>query len=307
MKKIIKILSMLTICLLLISGLVSCGNEITEPTLIGEKLPINIQVKYSINENMSAIEMFETGVKNYNSQKYVAAWTFGEGKAGNEDSPMSTMAIKTLKIKNDNDLFIDNTIVVTGGGMAAIVKAFAEKSTQIAIVNDKVTKRTSKEFGKVDGEYQVTKWNDKEEFAFSDYYPAKTLDNPRVLYTYKLEKDTVDIEKTTQPVQDGDFYKFTIAFDLEKSVGDFGNVVIENALSKPSEREGATISLKRLYFEVTIWKNGLFRSIGQFDKYAIIAPKGGFVNGQETTNSVLTNFTYMSSEVPIQNYLNQLV
>ena len=306
MKKFCKIIFVATLTVLLIFSIAACNVNVETPDIIGATLPKDIEVTYSINENMSAWEMFEAGVKNYFDQKYTAMLTVGEAKAGDEDSPLANMNIQSIKIVQDGNIYSKNTVVVTESPVLVIVRGFAESAVEVAIIDDTVTRREAKSFGEVDGVYGVKEWGDKITMSYSEYFPGYTLDDPKKLFTFNHTAETVDNEITTQPVDEGDYYTFTIGFNLTTSLGDYGDVIVENALSE-DKREGAGVELTKHYYKVTMWKNGLIRSYENCDQYTIIAPSDMFVNNQQTTNTTTVYFSYNENEMIFDNYIKDLL
>lgn len=306
MKKSTKFIIVATVAILLIFSITACNVNIQNTDIIGETLPSNIEVTYSINENMSAWEMFEAGVKNYYDQNYTAMLTIGEAKAGDEDSPLANMNIESVKIVQDGNVYSKNTVIVTDSPVLVIVRGFAESAVEVAIIDDTVTRREAKSFGETDDIYGVKEWGDKITMSYAEYFPGYTLDDPKKLFTFKHAAETVDPSVTTEPVDEGDYYTFTIGFDLVTSLGDYGDVIIENALSE-DKREGAGVELTKHYYKVTMWKNGLIRSYENCDQYTIIAPSDMFVNNQQTTNNTTVYFSYNEKEMIFDNYTKELL
>ncbi len=306
MKKSTKFIIVATVAVLLIFSITACNVNIQNTDIIGETLPADIEVTYSINENMSAWEMFEAGVKNYYDQKYTAMLTIGEAKAGDEESPLAKMNIESVKIVQNGNIYSKNTVIVTDSPVLVIVRGFAESATEVAVINDTVTRREAKSFGETDGIYGVKEWDEKITMSYADYYTGYTLDDPKKLFTFNHTAETVDASVTTAPVDEGDYYTFTIGFDLVASVGDYGKVIIENALSE-NKREGAGVELTKHYYKVTMWKNGLIRSYENCDQYTIIAPSDAFVNNQQTTNNTTVYFSYNEKEMVFDEYTADLL
>lgn len=296
MKKILKRLMVSALILASSISLVACVNDpVDTSSNIGDKLPNNISPKYSINKNMTALEMYEVGVKNYNDMEYVASV-----QKGNIVSSAVGMKVhqtlNSTKIKQNGKYYLD-TYTITQSGIVSV-----DIVDQSIFEDGKYRVRSAEKIDKkeVDGVKvaNVTKWSDTQNFdslqAGLDEYP----NDPTRLSMYIVNNSTVTSQ--TKPVYDvkTNQYTFSLTLDCDKATVDYIENMYYN-IKKNSATKNGIITFTSLKLNVTMWDNGLIKSITTNESYELAKAIGN----PKTTNVYTTYVTYNPKELKINDYI----
>ncbi len=113
MKRTLKSFFVSALMVLVCLTLVACGQdietdvEVTAP--FGEKYPENVTAQYKINKSMTALQMYEAGVKNFKAASFVASSQLGNITTNNKLTGNMTQKLDCLKIKEDNRYYLGSS------------------------------------------------------------------------------------------------------------------------------------------------------------------------------------------------------
>ena len=262
-------------------SLVACTgtiNEIENP--IGDDAPDGVNAKYSINKNMSALQMYEAGLANYDDLSYVS--TINLSNIASKAFSMNVVqTLSSTKIKENGNYYLDCETFTTSG----IKKVhFVDQSKYIDGI---YTIRTGKEFTVTDGVGAVDAWNATETINNLSDALAKYPNDPTRMNMYIVNEGT--IVSSTTPVQDAKTgqYSYSMVLDNNTATVDYVKNMEYNT-SNDDLTAGAVITFTGLKLDVVMWGNGLIKSIGIDESYDLNA---GFINSK-TNNMGMTYYNY---------------
>ena len=301
MKKILKRLMVSALVLASSISLVACVNDpVDTSSNIGDKLPSNINPKYSINKNMSALEMYEVGVKNYNEMDYVASV-----QKGNIVSSAVGMKVKqtldSTKIKQDGKYYLDTYVITQNPTLLTRVdmmdqSVYEDGKYRVRSAGNSEISVKSDENGVKYGE--VNKWKTIDYFNSLEAGLDKYPNDPTRLSMYIVNNSTVTNQ--TKPVYDAktNQYTFSLTLDCDKATVDYIENMYYN-IKKNSATENGVITFTSLKLNVVMWDNGLIKSITTNESYEIAKAIGN----PKTTNIYTTYVTYDPKELKINDYI----
>lgn len=267
-------------------SLVACTDVITntDVPIIGD-LPDGITAKYSINKNMSAIEMYEAGLANYDDLSYVS--TLNVSTIASKAFGMNvTQSLSSTKIKENGNYYLDCETFTTSG----IKKVhFVDQSKYI---NGMYTIRSGDKFKVTDVIGTVEEWKPTEIYSGLDAALAKYPNDPTRMNMYIVNSGT--IVSSTTPIQDAKTgqYSYSMILDNDTATVDYVKNMEYNT-SNDSLTAGAKIKFTGLKLEVVMWGNGLIKSIGIDESYDLEA---GFISSK-TNNMGMTYYNYDKDNV----------
>ncbi len=300
MKRTLKSFFVSALMVLVCLTLVACGQdietdvEVTAP--FGEKYPENVTAQYKINKSMTALQMYEAGVKNFKAASFVASSQLGNITTNNKLTGDMTQKLDCLKIKEDNRYYLGSSSYTIKGGPAI------KMSDQSIYENGKYRVRSanSKDIKvEKDGTMSVSKWPAVEVFESLGQGLQVYPDDPTKINMFIVNSKT--LKTSTKPIYDAKnkTYKFNITLDLETATKDYIRV-----MEYKTKKGGVTpkgINFTKLRLTIVMWENGLIKSIGNEESYIVNAL--GFEN--RTSLLATTYFTYDRAEVNTGNYFNQ--
>lgn len=287
-----RIITITSIFLAIVLGvaLTSCTRENVEAmsTVIGEKLPSSVNTKTKLTSNMSAQKMFEIGVENFNNIDFVASYQTGtvETKAVGLET---TQSIMSRRVKDGANAYLDNYTFSTEGLVE--IKAMYE------IASDAKGNRR-READKIEvknGELNAKKWKETSWYDTYDELLKAMPNDPKRVSMVNVNSDTVkDMTKPEYDRKTGQ-YRFEITLIPDKATTDY--VDLMKFMVANNGVKNATISFTEISLEVTMWDNGLIRSIVSRESYDLTG-KMSILNIKGSSNSVMrTYFSYDEKEM----------
>ena len=287
-----KIKKMLVSAILAVStvSLVACTNVIVSTdSELGSRLPKGLSITQSINKNMSALEMYQAGVENYNAIEYVGS----QHKAQILSKALAfeiVQSLNSVKIKDNGSYYLDSETFTLDG----IKKVhFVDQATY---TDGKFTVRSGNKFKVTDGIGKVVKWNPVETYDSLATALDKYPNDPTRMNMYIVNSDTV--LNATSPIFDAktDQYSFSLTLDPKTATVDYLKNMEYNTSNDPLTA-GTPITFTGLRLDVVMWENGLVKSISVDEGYTMKV-----LGSTTSTSNIGTNyFTYDKNELRLSD------
>lgn len=290
MKKCLITLSTIALTIIMAVLLVACShdniNQIS--TVIGDKRP-DLAVKNKITSSMSALEMYEAGIKNYADAAYVGGIQTG------------TIAVRAVGLDTQQSMFCKRVKDVTRG--AAITNYAWTNSGLVDIRfmdeaiadNNGYRKRSADKIGVKDGQLVATKWKATENFNNLDDLLVANPNNPYLANMFTVNFDT--LESMTEPVYDKKTKQYSFSLTLKPVEGTIAYVAMVKKTLEAQGFSNPNVNFTALTLDVVMWDNGLIRSIASSEEYSLNG-KMGILNIKGTSvQSSFTNYTYDKTEL----------
>lgn len=298
MKKSMKCFFVSALMLLVTISLVACGGNEIEATTnapFGVKYPERIKTKFSINASMSALKMYEVGVKNYDEIDFVASRQLGTIIT---KTPIGKLhqSLDAIKIKDNSKLYLESNTITTAGFPAINL------IDQSIFENGKYRVRTAKDISVKDDMPIIKAWNSIKSFDSLAQGLKDFPNDPSRINMYTINEGSV--VSSTKPVFDAknNIYKFELV--LDNSLATIDHIVNMKHNAEAGGIENPSIAFDSVKVTVEMWSNGLIKSIASDELYKI---KGKVpVVGEKTNETALlatTYFTYDTTECNISNYI----
>lgn len=287
--------------------LVACGNnaaKVDNNVPLGSKYP-NSTGTQKLNSTLSALQMYEIGVKNYNKADFAASRQLADITT---ESMLGTMNqyLDSLKIQQDKKYYLDLYTFTTAG--SPNIKIADQSIYQINKETGKyeykvrsVDKKNNIVVDKKNKECSVKNWPTPKTFASLKAGLKQFPNDPTRVNMYIVNSNTV--KSSTKPEYDAKnkTYTFELVLDVETATVDY----LENMKyqTKKGGVSGATITFTRLKLNVVMWDNGLFKTITSDEAYNVTAKVMGIESKNSTELLGTTYFTYDRSEINIDDYI----
>ncbi len=289
MKKSIKSLLLGAVVAVTTVSLVACA--VIPPDMnseLGLKLPKGINPTHSINSSMSALEMYEAGLANYNDVEYVGSHQ--KGQITSKTIGLNTVqSLSSYKIQDNGSYFLDSETYTVSG----LVKVhFVD---QLRFGNGECKVRSANEFAVEDSVGSVLGWNAVESYPDIATAVKKYPNDPTRMNMFIVNESTVN--SSTAPVFDAKTGQYTFTMDLNVATATTDYVKnMEYNMSNNSMTAGAEITFTDLSLEVVMWENGLIKSVSSDESYELP------VMGTTKTNlKAKMYFTYDSKELTLDS------
>lgn len=294
MKKCLIALSTIALTIIMAVLLVACSHDNinTISTVIGDKRP-NVSVKNKINDNMTALEMYEAGIKNYAEAAYVGG--LQTGTVAVKAAGLDTLQGLLCKRVKDSEFGATITNYAwTTSGMVDI------KFMDEAIAdNNGFRKRSADKIGVVDKELVAKKWKPTEKFDSFDDLLIANPNNPYLANMFTVNSDT--FESATAPIYDRKTKQYSFTITLKPIEGTVSYVAMVKKTLEAQGFSNPEVVFTSLSLDVVMWDNGLIRSIASSEEYDL---KGKMsilnIKGSSTQNS-FTYYTYDKTEMPFKS------
>lgn len=290
-------------------SLVACVKSVDETVTanIGDKLPDGIKAKYSVSADMSALDMYFTGRKNYYYMDYAGAQQVGKimsdaGVGTLEQSLTSTRIRKGTKTGNNaNPLYYLDCYTVSTSNSGLVPKINIMEECVYDAKKDAYKTRSTTKVKLTDGVAEARSWGKVEKYKLEDAlkdYP----NNPTYMNMYLIKEDT--LIDTTSPIYDAklDQWTFSMTLDTVKATEKY----YLKHMKHQTEAGGITnpkITFNSLKLDVVMWGNGLIKSITNTESYVVEGNKGPIEATTKTNFVATTYFTYDPQELDYDSYV----
>lgn len=286
---------MVLVCLTLVGCVIDRGGDVVNQKTIGDDYPEKVNAPYKINATMSALEMYQVGVKNFNQMEFVATHQLGNITTTSVAGTM-TQKLDCLRIKQDNKVYLDSNSFSTSGPSILDIRMCDQ-----SIYDYKTGVYTMRSADKskikiIDGKLVVTEWPEIEKFSSLSEGLREYPDNPTKMNMFIVNADT--IRSSTKPLYDAKnrTYKFDLVLDNNSATTDY--IEVMKYKSSKGGLKTNKIKFTKLKLSVVMWDNGLIKSIANDEAYTI-----DFLGENKTKLLATTYFTYDKTEANINNYL----
>lgn len=299
MKRTLKSFFVSALLVLICFSFVACANDldnISTDSSFGGRCPEKVSTKYKINSTMTALQMYEAGVKNFNDANYVAAKQLGNITT---KSLLGTMNQKldSTKIKQNDRNYLDSyTFTVSGSPKIKICDQSIYENGRY-----RVRSADQKKISVVGETVTVAQWPTPETFNSLREGLNKYPNDPTRINMYIINKDTVT--SSTKPIFDAKnkTYSFDLVLDTTTATVDYLKNMSYNTNKGGISTKPGDIKFTRLKIKVVMWDNGLIKTIGSDEAYEVKAL--GTTN--KTTLLATTYFSYDTSELDADSYFKR--
>lgn len=311
MKKFVKLTAVVSVLVVALVLLVACGPTSGNIMEIGLTAPTATATK-DVSADMSGQDMLLAAVENYYGASYVASVLSGNVSTVLTGGGTVTQAVLGRKIRegvykekyadDQSNYFIDNR---SYSFAAKLYEETLIKPGDIRYRNVKTTNRIEQDSKDM---YDITlsekvKWNDIEDYKANmrDYIKAKSSD-PRKIWAYKIDKETIASAEAPVFNQETNQYTFKVVMNIALSTEEYKEVM-KYQLSSNAGVGVSGLEFTKLEFNVHVWQSGFLARLDITESYKM--KLAGIIDSEITLNSV-QYFSYNPNEegYKMADYIN---
>ena len=266
--------------------------------IIGNTKPTAFSDTKEVNKNMTALEMLNTALENYDTADYAANICLRGGVATKIGKIAVNQGVQSMKIRVGKAT--DSNVKYFARSISYGFTAMAEEYYTEDLGEGPIKYRSlDGKIKEIDGNQVVQGWTKTESYADLDEYIDKKATDFTKIWSYEVTDKTVTKEsQKAKPTKSGDCYTFKIVVDVTNPDAIEGyKKVMEYQLAENMGAKGVTIDFQELSFDIGVWENGLIRYIGITESYVMNLNLGALkVNGVAINNSYMNEYSYDKTE-----------
>lgn len=261
---------------------------------IGKNMPENVNA-VSINEDMTAYEMFDTAIKNYYNADFVISQQYGTALTS-MGVVKKSQVVDVAKVRDGKgDASGQNLYGATYFSDSISYSSLAHLYEKMVVYPDQILYRNANtSYLRKENSINVKSWNEvQSSFENLDDFTQKKYNNPTLLWMYDTAEENV--QESSEPIYDEKTgtYRFVLLLDPVKATKSYINTM----KAQLSENAGMTVNnleFLQLRLRVVLWENGMIRNIHITESYNMKL-SGGLLNGNVTLKSEV-QFSYDRGE-----------
>lgn len=294
MKKFVKITAIILVMIVTMAVFASCKpNTTLIDQIIGKKKP-TVSGTTAVSASMSATEMLDAAVKNFNDAEYVGKYNYGKVVTKIMSAPfvqvVDSVYSREGKSSDTNAIYhLDNK------SASGFVRVWEETYIKGDTVKFRNSKKEDIKFNKKDNTFTVKKFNETKDYSGNyEKYKTDFVNDPKNIWAYNINKDT--ITEASEVKKSGDTFTFSIKcnYDIKSennAIKDYYKLM-EYMLNQSVTFEG--LEFRGLEFSFTVWENGLLKNFSIKEKYFMKV--SGVINSEVELNS-FSQLTYDKAEM----------
>ncbi|MEG1608353.1 MAG: hypothetical protein RR348_00650, partial [Clostridia bacterium] len=266
----------------------------------GKTKPTGITPKVAISKDMTAIEMFEAGIQNYYESTFVTKLleeTVSTNLGAISSNQYVDSVVYRMGVADENATYlVDNR---TGSSFVkmweeSVFRGTSKIDFRVAL-KDNVKYNASSKTGKFE---KVKNWNEEQDYSSVDEYVKNKAANPTKIWPFITNSDTMQEQSKVWYDGVSDTYRFSLLFNVEEAVGEYGNVLKYNLEAAGNKLKD--FKYETLKYEVVMWSNGLLRSVNITQVYDMKMEVNfgiKFSGNSRNVSTGFSQFTYNEDEV----------
>ncbi|MCR4874129.1 MAG: hypothetical protein K5923_00120 [Clostridia bacterium] len=267
--------------------------------IIGNTKPTGFSSTKEVNKNMTALEMLNIALENYDTADYAANICLRGGVATKIGKIAVNQGVQSWKIRvgkatDSNVKYFARSISY---GFTNMAEEYYTENLSTGPIKYRGLDGKVKE--DENGNQIVKGWGKTESYTdLDDYIEHKATDFTKI-WSYEVTDKTVTKEsQSAKPTKSGDCFTFKIVVDVTNPDAIEGyKKVMEYQLAENMGANGVSIDFQELSFDIGVWENGLIRYIGITESYVMNLTLGALkVNGIAINNSYMNEYSYDKTE-----------